>query len=311
MSLSNEEVEVVKVVRGAPAPPLAAARKRAPNDSSVTSPNSEAPPPKKASRKSKKAEEKRLKRFRSKCPAAIQQRIDRAVTQRMYLVERGDVENHKCKFVVLGSTGNVYNVSISHVASCSCPDHLKGNLCKHILFVLLKVMGLPRDSNLIYQAAWLTSELDDMFAQSEARRGGGKPSLRTKGLSMYAKVKSGEDLVDHKTMLLTARQVVEQDSNCPICFESLVQCKERLTYCRAQCGANFHAKCIEHWIASQSSRSASTTCPNCRQPWENNAQQSIDHREGYSNLGKAQGQSPQRDTSTYYSPDRYYKRRYW
>lgn len=297
---SSKDVEFVKVVK-APRP-AAVSRKG-------TELHNQDDPPKK---KARLVKEKRLKRFRSKCPAAIQQRIDRAVTQRMYLVERGDVENHKCSFVVLGSTGNVYNVSISHTASCSCPDRLRGNLCKHILFVLLKVMGLSRSSNLIYQEAWLTSELDDMFAQSETRRGGGNAVLANQKVrSLYAKMKTGDDIDDDQEDETSsiARQVVEDDSNCPICFESLAHSKEPLTYCRAQCGANYHANCIQHWITSQSRRSASKTCPNCRQPWEEKVHKNVDQREGYANLGKIQGQSPQRDRSTYNS-DRY-KRQYW
>lgn len=61
-------------------------------------------------------------------------------------------------FKVLGSTGNVcifngfipvdpadnmfifkvYEVVIDKVPGCSCPDALKGNHCKHLLFVFLK-----------------------------------------------------------------------------------------------------------------------------------------------------------------------------
>ena len=36
------------------------------------------------------------------------------------------------EFVVMGSTGNIYTVSIGNLVQCSCPDHAKGNLCKHI-----------------------------------------------------------------------------------------------------------------------------------------------------------------------------------
>lgn len=67
---------------------------------------------------------------------------------------------------MLGSTGNVYTVQVGHVPSCSCPDGSKGNHCKHLLFVLLKILQVPQDSNLWYQAALLTNELEAIFALS-------------------------------------------------------------------------------------------------------------------------------------------------
>lgn len=46
---------------------------------------------------------------------------------------------------------------------CSCPDFGKGNLCKHILFIYLKVLRVNSGSPLIYQTALITSELQDIF----------------------------------------------------------------------------------------------------------------------------------------------------
>lgn len=38
------------------------------------------------------------------------------------------------KFDVVGSTGNIYKTIIGKVPTCNCPDALKGNQCKHILY---------------------------------------------------------------------------------------------------------------------------------------------------------------------------------
>jgi SWIM zinc finger len=54
-------------------------------------------------------------------------------------------------FKILGSTGNVYTVTISHIPSCSCPDATKGNHCKHLIFVFLKVLSVPESSTFFYQ----------------------------------------------------------------------------------------------------------------------------------------------------------------
>eukprot|EP00438_Fugacium_kawagutii_P006214 Skav219202 [mRNA] locus=scaffold537:50062:53657:+ [translate_table: standard] len=66
---------------------------------------------------------------------------------------------------VLGSTGNVYQVELhSSGNACSCLDFAKGGgVCKHILFLMLRVLKLPRDDHRVYQtgltgsASWLHS----------------------------------------------------------------------------------------------------------------------------------------------------------
>ena len=46
----------------------------------------------------------------------------------------------RVEFAVLGSTGNVYTVTICRLPSCSCVDHLeRKTVCKHLLFVYHKV----------------------------------------------------------------------------------------------------------------------------------------------------------------------------
>jgi hypothetical protein len=64
------------------------------------------------------------------------------MSQRMYLISQEDKTTDgdlwKC-YTVLGSTGNVYDVDVKKFPDCSCPDCGRGNLCKHILFVMMKV----------------------------------------------------------------------------------------------------------------------------------------------------------------------------
>lgn len=74
------------------------------------------------------------------------------------------------EFVVLGATGNVYNVKISRHPHCNCPDHEKGNLCKHILFVMLRVLKLSTSNPLVWQKALLTTEVRGCPAACSFRR---------------------------------------------------------------------------------------------------------------------------------------------
>ncbi len=63
------------------------------------------------------------------------------------------------EFSVLGATANVYSVSVGKHPSCSCPDFQKGNICKHYLFVMLRVLRLDRSDPLVWQKALLKSEV--------------------------------------------------------------------------------------------------------------------------------------------------------
>ena len=74
--------------------------------------------------------------------------IGRALSERLYLIGRRDASaasasgllTLRAEFAVLGSTGNVYNVAICRLPSCTCVDHLeRKTVCKHLLFVYHKV----------------------------------------------------------------------------------------------------------------------------------------------------------------------------
>jgi len=217
---------------------------------------------------------------------------------------------------VLGSTGNIYNVELCKVPSCTCPDHAKGNLCKHILFVMLKVIGLPSSSQLVYQTALLEEELNEIVESLTKRRSQlGMNVVAKKAVrEQYAKISSGEE-VDDTSSDCAERKSIEGD--CPICFDSLGSDMKVLTFCKGVCGTNFHAECMRMWT---SQCRADPTCPACRQPWVDTKTGGHDpdaNDEGYTNLGRLQGQRKTRDTSTYhedsgwYDYSRYNKRRRW
>jgi len=293
-------------------------------------PNSSAKRKRAAAKMTTPAKEKRLKRYRSTCSSAVQQRISRARTQRLYLVEppkttttandndTAHAESSstiQMEFAVMGSTGNIYTVSIGNLITCSCPDHLKGNVCKHILFIYLKVIGLSATCPLIYQSALLTTELQDIFGRLECRMaavGRGSSSSSVMANARVQKAYSDLKSPPKKPKCHAAADDDDEDNDdgvqrkptegedCPICFDALAD--EKLVYCKAMCGANFHASCMDTWKQQHCGRGA-VTCPNCRSHWQDD---SIRNRkgvasspEGYANLGRLQGQSSDRDTSTY------------
>lgn len=94
---------------------------------------------------------------------------------RMYLIDRTLFSATGAKFpgedfFILGVSGNVYTVTISKVPRCTCPDAQKdGMICKHVFFVLLRVLQLEQRNPLVWQRALLKSEV-----RSGALLGGGR-----------------------------------------------------------------------------------------------------------------------------------------
>ncbi|KAK5126349.1 hypothetical protein LTR85_010585 [Meristemomyces frigidus] len=230
-------------------------------------------------------EEKRLRRWRTHAPTSYQEVRDRALTQRMFALDRRrDTSNpgHPTETVSLaGTTGNVYTVVIDKVPSCDCPHAKKGNQCKHIAYVLSRVLRAP--SNLEYQLAFISSELRDIFAKA--------PPLPSETAESEKKDGNRKPLEDE----------------CPICcvdFEP--ESGEAIVYCKAACGNNIHKTCFQKWAATK--RGGTVTCPFCRTPWEGDeetvkqvAKSGPKSEEGYVNVASQLGLSGRRDYSTYHS----------
>ncbi|CAJ1964993.1 unnamed protein product [Cylindrotheca closterium] len=131
-----------------------------------------------------KTAEKRLKRIRRTCPAKVQERMSRATRENMYLTERPsvDYESLKCEFTLLGSTGNVYDITFGRLPQCTCPDYRKGNTtCKHILFVTTQIMGISPSDHMSYQMAYIGDELEEMYDKMEDK-GNGKAFMAKKAV---------------------------------------------------------------------------------------------------------------------------------
>ena len=177
-------------------------------------------------------------------------------------------------FKLAGSTGNVYTVRICTEPACDCPDSSNGrNTCKHILYVMVKVLKAPHQ--LSFQAGLLPSELRRIFrnAPAPARSGSGSGS----GSSSSSSSSNGGGGAKRKPV---------GADDCPICFspiEAPVEGRagggssEGVVWCRAVCGTNVHASCFRQWravaAAKTNNNSAGSvngdkvTCVMCRAPW--------------------------------------------
>lgn len=170
-------------------------------------------------------------------------------------------------------------VTIGRFASCTCPDHMKGNECKHKVYVLNHVLKAPE--HLQYQLAFLSSELRDIFAAAPP---------------IPSDVSSAED-TDGK------RKPVEGE--CPICYMDFDEDNNALVWCKAACGNNMHKRCFDQWAASQ--RGVEVKCVYCRTAWhsEHGDAEQVKQAgsigvDGYVNVGERFGMSQARDYSTYH-----------
>ncbi|CAJ1455457.1 unnamed protein product, partial [Effrenium voratum] len=205
--------------------------------------------------------EKRPARFVPKPSARVQERIDRAFGHRLYFLARAPAEGGE-KLDVLGSTGNVYHVELrSQGNACSCLDFAKGGgVCKHLLFVMLRVLKLARDDHRVWQSGLTESELQPLLSalRSSDFQGVQADATVMRGYQQAAGGGGG-----------AARQPLPAD--CPICFEEILSESGASDFCRV-CGHNLHTDCQRRWAASGN---CGDTCPMCRSPWSLPASSSV------------------------------------
>ncbi|KAG6010002.1 hypothetical protein E4U21_000443 [Claviceps maximensis] len=226
--------------------------------------------------------EKRMRRYRPAAPRAFHDVYQRALSQRFYVLQRSRGGTEECpeeKCEVAGSTGNVYTVDIGRTPRCTCPHALMDNHCKHIIYILARVLHAPYHH--VYQRALLSSELREIFANA--------PDVDDAKSPGAANAKS-------------KRKSIQDD--CPICFCPFdVQSPESIVWCRAACGQNIHQECFEMWART---KTGSVTCPFCRSTWQGDAEMvsTVEKsrgtvREGYINVADQLGISTERDYSSY------------
>ncbi|KAI5786060.1 hypothetical protein FPQ18DRAFT_415829 [Pyronema domesticum] len=252
-----------------------------------------------ASNRNKDSPSYRPKRFRPHCPAAVAERLSRALSQRLIVLSRSGYSptTYSETFTMAGTTGNVYTIKICDIPTCDCPDAKKGNTCKHLLYVMARVLGARE--GLVYQAGLTREEVEEVFS---------RPGAQGAGLGNSAQGSQGAVLGT-----VAQRKPISDQDPCPICFSEITSSElenGELLYCRAQCGANVHKECFGFW---RRTKGTDVTCVLCRQAWVEEVRDGAGleevlrdmggHRveEGYLNVAEELGISGQRDTSSYYA----------
>ncbi|CAK0879657.1 unnamed protein product, partial [Prorocentrum cordatum] len=152
--------------------------------------------------------------------------------------------------------------------SCSCLDFAKGGgVCKHLLFVALRVLKLDRDDHRVWQTSLVPSELAPLLARLDR-----DPAADASAASVAAdaSVLRGYLQVCGEGAAVARRPL---PADCPICFEEMqaetpaaaaAGAREAQVEFCGTCGHNVHADCRGRWAAASPSGDA---CPLCRSPW--------------------------------------------
>jgi hypothetical protein len=177
----------------------------------------------------------------------FESRIERAFVQRIYMMQMTRLTEREFNFMVMGASGMPYNIKIRQGSfiSCSCPDHDKNHkLCKHLLFVLIRVL---KESRLTVQNDYFVKGI---FATTQ---------------STFDKcIQYSIDVSVNVDMPLLSGMVQQRDTtdeSCPICFEDFVK-SEDLVYCKTSCGKSVHTDCFVKWAKVRTA-----TCVYCRSNW--------------------------------------------
>lgn len=182
----------------------------------------------------------------------ISSRLERALSQSMYLIEANWAV---LLYHVMGNSDNDYQVNLNTPDGprCTCPDSERGNLCKHVLFVLARVLDLPTKEDVFKNERWTEEQIDELRLVSVAKG----VSLRSVSASKHLSVE-----------LQSCPPLPEPSDMCTICFEVFpLSTPQHLTYCIKQCKQWFHKKCIDKWSHSRRQKNLDVACPLCRCSW--------------------------------------------
>lgn len=179
-------------------------------------------------------------------------RKQRGLTQAIYLIESIIDENNKYekKYIVMGSSGNVYTVSINQTPTCTCPDYAtRHKRCKHIYFVLARIMHVDTDDQ--DEEQYSNEELLKMFTHI--------PQI-TNNLSVDESIKNKYNKIKNNKPEQNKKST---DDLCPICLDDLEN-GDNIDFCKS-CGKHVHTNCFSMWVKSRGPK-----CVFCQKPWNQN-----------------------------------------
>jgi len=146
-------------------------------------------------------------------------------------------------------------------------------VCAHILFVMTKVLRVPRSNPIVWQVSLVDRELDEAL---RCERGGGGRQRNTLRDANREETRRRDDMSSSKnaSKSVSARPL-EPDEPCPICYDPMEEPRRtdnthgvrRLVHCGEGCGRSVHGRCLKAFQTHLKSSEAELTCPMCRCHW--------------------------------------------
>ncbi|KQK18023.1 hypothetical protein BRADI_1g38100v3 [Brachypodium distachyon] len=216
----------------------------------------------------------------------VANRIIRALQHQLRLLHRAGPD-----FFVLGATGNVYTVTLAVSPACTCPD--PGAPCKHILFVLLRVLGLSLDEACVWRHSLRPCQVARLVAAPTRADALAGPRARERFHQLWpsaaAAVKATAD--QRRNEAATSSGWPLDGAACPVCLEEMAAAPEdaqggvagqQVLLTCGTCRNSVHAECFARWKRSRARRAA--TCVVCRARWRKPSRDREQDQQRYINL---------------------------
>lgn len=185
----------------------------------------------------------REKPYRSKANAAFFQLIQSALQSTFFLVH----ESGPTSFALKDEQGKVIKVSLGSTHTCTCGGG-RSEHCIHTLYVLLKIFRVLPDNPIIWQTAFIDSEINWLIRNR---------------MHPVVQEKTTKKIIPNSQV---ARIDIKEEFGCAICQEDLKDLNG-LIFCKEGCGHNFHLKCMKIWAEFKTEQKNNITCPLCRCNW--------------------------------------------
>ncbi len=155
-------------------------------------------------------------------------RLYKAHNQKLYYIDK---ISHNV-FAIMGTTGNVYDVTIDKTPSCTCPDHVsRKSRCKHILFVLARILSVddPMKKN------FSCDDLKNIFNKKIENNELCVNNDQKKKYINFLKNNDNDDICD------------DYNDVCGICLDEITK-NEKTLMCKLMCKKLVHKECYDMWM---------------------------------------------------------------
>ncbi|XP_050210123.1 uncharacterized protein LOC126660571 [Mercurialis annua] len=187
----------------------------------------------------------------------VADRIFRALRHQLKLLHRTDTN-----FFVLGATGNVYTVTLSTNPSCTCPD--RTSPCKHIYFVLIRVLGVSVHDTCLRRGTLRPCKVSLLISLPSSVHSLASVGIRETFHQLFYKVSDGGLLRPNNKNV-----EIKEGTVCPICLDEIEKNDEErvVSACRT-CKNVVHEDCLKMWKKTRGRKGGN--CVICRARWRDN-----------------------------------------